>query len=466
MMNFDTRSVDDYHKMSERIGMDTESDFDVSTFSDVHVGVRDMMLNEGLSTSESRLLTPQLDEQLNLMKEITGEYPGGYLKAVSLHGFSRDYKERMLTENNDLLLSLQKANPDAGFKTLDEILTETRAETRVARERATRAMMQAEGVSNLGMITGTMRAIFEDPLIIGSMVASAVFTKGAGATAISRAIGTAKTEAAIGVISEAMIQPSVYSWKKRIDSPYSIQEAATNILIAGGFAGVLGAGGSLVYSAATFRKAARLKREAFKDGDTGAKYEAEILEQHADELDTKPTDIELKDHFDAIDKVATDLEEGQIPDVSQITGKKTAMDKTLADFEGIVAEMKKENVDYKAKKKMLDEMELVDPTSGRAMADVALQKVQQGEEVIEPVKAPTKPDDIIPEELQTELKGLDDQLEPVREADIDIPTEQIVDEEGVIQVKTRKANELLDEIDADQNSLDELATCYKGDIDG
>lgn len=652
MMNFTPKATEQYHSDAGRIGASEESDFDVSTFSDVHAASRDMMLNEGLSTSEARIMTPRLDEQLNLIYEATGSYPG-VIQENTIHGFSRDYKERMLDENKDLLTKLHAENPETGFKTLDGILTEVRAETRVVREKSARTMLHAEGVSSLGAFTGTMRAVLEDPFIIGSMVASALVTKGAGGTAASRAFGIAKTEAAIGAISETMIQPSVYAWKKRIDSPYSVEEAAMNIMIAGGMGAVLGGGGSYIFDPSTLGKAAKLKDKAFKAGDKAAKHEAEILRKHADDLAVKPDHADNKQHFDAMDKATSDIEEGIMPSVSKVVEEKIPVDADVVQLDGVstrsiseiamhaeregkigvsmperrikqleidvdqrigerrvdvgqrkrVADMTPKEMQkalltsektvirsgrayeedtvlefqsffdiddfkemntrmtYEGADKVINEIgqvmkaeagelnipyhihgdEFITQSSDEAVLKAYSKRVQDklskttveielpdgkilktegvgisygvgktreaAEETLtaskaerkaagirkgargkpdelrgqaarryedkisddtrvrtdaEPRPKPVHPDQILPEDMQLELKEFDSQIEALKQTDLDVPIEQIVDAEGNIQVVTKKVSELLDEIELDEKSLNDVIACYGG----
>lgn len=459
MMNFNPQSVEQYHSDADRIGARTEDDFKSSTFSEVHSSVRDMMLNEGLSTSESRLLTPKLDEQLILLNDLTGQYPGA-IQENTLHGFSRDYKEQLLDQNQDLIRKLRDENPESGLLTFDDILNQTKAETKLTRQKAIRSMLQADGMTNLGMVTGTMRAVLEDPIIIGSMVVSGLVTKGKGTTAAARAMSVAKTEAMIGSISEAMIQPSVYGWKQRLESPYSLQEAAFNVMIAGGLGAILGAGGSLVYDAATFRKAAKLKNVK--------PDEAEILNRYADELDTKPDDVDLKQHFDAVDKVSQDIDEGIKPDISTVVEKKAPIEGDTVKMDGVSA---RAMADIALQKELNDLPEMLKRQSGTGFEDTyelgeglpeMLRRQSEGDVDVEPPRAAVK-DILSPEDdIPGETKIINDQMQALRQKDFDVPVEQVLDDEGETKIITRKASELFDEIEADEKSIDDIVNCYGG----
>ena len=88
-----------------------------------------------------------------------------------------------------------------------------------------------------GMATGYML----DPITIATLpIATAgVSLKSMGVLASAMTVG--KREAGLALASELAIQPLVYKHKHDIDSPYSTEEALTNIAIAATGAGALGA---------------------------------------------------------------------------------------------------------------------------------------------------------------------------------------------------------------------------------
>jgi hypothetical protein len=88
-----------------------------------------------------------------------------------------------------------------------------------------------------GMATGYML----DPITIATLpIATAgVSLKAMGVLASAMTVG--KREAGLALASELAIQPLVYKHKHDIDSPYSTEEALTNIAIAATGAGALGA---------------------------------------------------------------------------------------------------------------------------------------------------------------------------------------------------------------------------------
>lgn len=108
-----------------------------------------------------------------------------------------------------------------------------------------------------GMATGYML----DPITIATLpIATAgVSLKAMGVLASAMTVG--KREAGLALASELAIQPLVYKHKHDIDSPYSTEEALTNIAIAATGAGALGAftGGLVGY----FNK---IRRSAIDEG--------------------------------------------------------------------------------------------------------------------------------------------------------------------------------------------------------
>jgi hypothetical protein len=70
-----------------------------------------------------------------------------------------------------------------------------------------------------------MAATLTDPLVIGTIPF--------GASTSAGILKTALIEAGFGALSEAMIQPFVYRYKKTLNSPYDVSDALIRVGAAG-----------------------------------------------------------------------------------------------------------------------------------------------------------------------------------------------------------------------------------------
>lgn len=94
--------------------------------------------------------------------------------------------------------------------------------------------------SGFAQFVGTAGAAMLDPINFVGLGAGLALTTAKSLTTMGRALYGLRTEAAIAGATETAIQPFVFAHKEDIDSPYSAQQAATNIAFAAGFAGALG----------------------------------------------------------------------------------------------------------------------------------------------------------------------------------------------------------------------------------
>lgn len=106
-----------------------------------------------------------------------------------------------------------------------------------------------------GEIAGTVVGAFQDPIILASLFLGT--GKITGGTKTANALKAFFTEAGIAMGAEALIQPKVMDWKSRLESPYSLKDAAITVLTVGGFAGVIRAGGSVTVDVIEAASAAR-----------------------------------------------------------------------------------------------------------------------------------------------------------------------------------------------------------------
>lgn len=142
----------------------------------------------------------------------------------------------------------------------DEQLAEER-NTFLAAEREKNQKVMERG-SGVAQFLGYASAFVIDPINLATLPVSTAVTGARSLSWIARGLSVAKREGALSIATELAIQPLVYEHKKNIDSPYSWQDAVSNIGIAAiGSYGVGFATGGL----AGYLKAVRTKTEPFID---------------------------------------------------------------------------------------------------------------------------------------------------------------------------------------------------------
>lgn len=142
----------------------------------------------------------------------------------------------------------------------DEQLAEER-NAFLAEERKKNEEVMERG-SGVAQFLGYASAFVIDPINLATLPVSTAVTGARSLSWLARGLAVGKREAALSVATELAIQPLVYEHKKNIDSPYSWQDAVSNIGIAAiGSYGLGFATGGL----AGYFKAVRQKTEPFVD---------------------------------------------------------------------------------------------------------------------------------------------------------------------------------------------------------
>lgn len=139
---------------------------------------------------------------------------------------------------NDLA-KYAKINLGTDIRTDEDIENDVRDELKQRRDYANDVYSRASTGGQIGRLTGTFHAAMLDPLTWPGMTVGV----GAAANASSawRGIKTAAAiNAGVAVVEEAAIQPIVYDWKQKIDSPYTVTDALGNIAMAAGGAATIG----------------------------------------------------------------------------------------------------------------------------------------------------------------------------------------------------------------------------------
>jgi predicted ABC-type ATPase len=247
------------------------------------------MVSEWSSDSEVSMMSQPIDDQLRLLQQKTGdskwygfpEYLADQSDWTLLTSATYNYRRRKLKRADNQIRRLQKQFPGAGFQTFEQLLASAQEETRKIREDADRAGAAPGAASTFGMIGGMITGSIRDPIMAASMVFGA--SPIVGGTIRANAARAFKTEALIGGLSEAAIQPFVSNWKEEINNPISVKEMAMHIAFAAVGAGALRAAGSAVvdrFQISKIKKVLGEKRTLAADGDKEAGVEADILEEY------------------------------------------------------------------------------------------------------------------------------------------------------------------------------------------
>jgi len=349
MQNFDRRGIEDLNDEARRVGPTGAESFEEPGFLEVHNAFDKYSTNEARSDSEEILMEADVNTALEAYAQVRPDIRDMMEPDMVTPGYMAPsfYKRKELLKalEQDIIRDQAKF-PDAGLSTLGSLMQATQEKAKTDRETAMRMFANARGMSKAGIVTGAATGIITDPLILATLPMGAGTISGAGIA--GNAFKAFKLEAMIAGVSETAIQPQVYNWKKQINSPYSVQEAALNIVVAMGAAGAIRATGSTIVDVAELRGAAKLKRT---EGGKTANSEADILESHADNIEAAGEDI--PGHFDAMDQAIDRFEGGRSADTGKTAEHVEAVDpnsvlidadqfqfKAGADIEGVTERLK------------------------------------------------------------------------------------------------------------------------------
>lgn len=143
-----------------------------------------------------------------------------------------DYLDQMGDVDYDMISAMY---PE--IKSTDQ-LDEERSEFLAKRRERNKDVI--ERGSGLAQFIGMAGAFVIDPINIATMPLGFIGTAGRGMSVLSKALTVGRNEAMIATAAELGIQGFVYSHKRKINSPYTMQDAATNIAAAAAGAGILG----------------------------------------------------------------------------------------------------------------------------------------------------------------------------------------------------------------------------------
>lgn len=254
---------------------------------------RDLSTTEKLILGTSVAMMPQIG--MNLAKD-----------GINILDFGYDQKKKQFQDKTNEILAIQAKNPNTKIRTWDQIMDDARDESQRLKEVLSQVSNTRTWSGVAGNLTGVMKEAITDPFVIASMGLG--WSKITGGTKSLNAAKAFMTEFLIGAGSETLIQPFVMDWQAKLESPWSLKDAAVTILTVGGFAGVTRAAGSYVVDVAEAAKASKILRS---QGET---VKADTLDNFIDLFNGAPKArdvLEQDGQLKAIDDFQRALAEGR-----------------------------------------------------------------------------------------------------------------------------------------------------------
>ena len=229
---------------------------------------------ENLGNSESITMMEDVNNAYTALYEYTGQARFDTLSSYgnSVAGFDLDLRD--LGAEQDLITKLRQQHPDdTRLRTYEQMIADKKPELKALRERSQDVYDRAGVMGTVGTFLGTMGAHVKDPLFMYSL------PFGAGPTtaksALGRAVQVGAKEAVIAGVAEVPVSVSRYQWKEKIESPWSVWDAAEETLMVMTGTGLLSGVGYAIGDALGWTHAAKVARE------NGLEGEAQILEKRA-----------------------------------------------------------------------------------------------------------------------------------------------------------------------------------------
>lgn len=293
-------------------------------FIEAFIATHESTKQEDLSTSESLNIGRKRIERREKIKELTGEditaLEGLAVPQMALSEIGRSAAgQQAVKRYQTKLVELSSRFPE--IKTDEELFGEIVEDSRRLREKTGKLMENSTFSGKLGSFAGAMAAVMQDPLVLGSML----FGVGTSAGILR----TALTEAGINVGSEVLVQPLVFQYKRKLDSPFTVGEAATRVaaagaggfLLAGTIKGVTRGVSSLIKPRIpgvddlleSFERGVKQPTELQRDA-------AAVVSDYADVIRESPFDladpVATQSHLGATAKAISDVESGNPVDVT------------------------------------------------------------------------------------------------------------------------------------------------------
>lgn len=198
--------------------------------------------------------------------------------------------------------------------------------------------------SGVAQFLGMAGAFMIDPINIATMPLGFIGTAGRGLSVLGKALTVGRNEAMIATAAELGIQGFVYSHKRKINSPYTFADAATNVATAAVGAGVLGtfAGGLAGYLGKVRARSAEALGDAVDDESMLAleslRQNEELMRQWRESL-PKTADTFLEAEYNRyVTGQVKDFNDLRSSTVKQITDEITVLQKQNVTAQRWVAE--------------------------------------------------------------------------------------------------------------------------------
>ena len=264
---------------------------------------------------------PKHKDGLNIKRDLTGKEKvimagskallpllGASVASPGTNIFDYGYegKKKHFQDMTHEILAIQAQDPNTKIKTWDQIMDDARGESQRLKEVLSQVSNTRTWGGVAGNLTGVMKEALTDPFVLASMTLG--WSKITGGTKSLNAAKAFLTEFAIGAGSETLIQPYVMDWSAKLETPWSLKDAAVTILTVGGFAGVTRAFGSYVVDVAEAAKASKILRS---QGET---VKADTLDNFIDLFNGAPATRDVLDQdlqLKAMDEIQIAIDSGK-----------------------------------------------------------------------------------------------------------------------------------------------------------
>ena len=302
-------------------------------FSDVFSAYWDTASYEDVSFSIARKEQEYSLNSLSQLSEVDSEF-----KHLDIAPMGVAVGMNLFKERSERIAELAEQYPERGILTWEQVQEKVKTEAQELRERAEIAAANAPSGQRLaGQFLGMGSAIMtQDPLVLATLPLA---PQARGATVAGRIMSAMGREAAMfGGIEAVAIQPHIYLQKRRIDSPYTVQDAVIAVLAVSGGSALfrgLGQSGKEGFDAIRGTMEGEMYRGMLRDqadrirarGGADDRVKADVVDDYVDTLEATPrapdsettTPLEEETHRLNIDEAKDDLSEGRITEVEMET---------------------------------------------------------------------------------------------------------------------------------------------------
>lgn len=308
-------------------------------------------VNEEQSISRLYAMQPELDANFKAYTETTKANPpeeAFYIRHISAQ--DADIFDRA-SKGDEMAMSLTKRRQyQRGWaawqwwksaaeqypeqvKTYDQLVSDASKKLAIEREKNMKVMQNASGLGKVGQFAGAMGGAVVDPINVATLGFGSSVTMAKGLGTAAKLAELSVKGFAINAATESLIQPSVYAFKKELGVDYSVEDAITNILIAGAGGAVLAplpTASKITYKgfkknvdSIAFKVKYAIDQGQLKGLDAKASLKAVRSLQEALEAnpfkEMDPSITGIRTHLTALEKATFDFRDGKVADVGEIT---------------------------------------------------------------------------------------------------------------------------------------------------